>query len=93
MFGPLAFIIFNNDLDGKTFLILIMNKFAEDTKLGHKVNIDADKQVLQKVATWENTLEKLPFWKVSKIYLSTVWSMLRTQENQDCMYKMPYFSH
>ncbi len=57
VFGPLAFIIFNNDLDGKTFLILIMNKFAEDTKLGHKVNIDADKQVLQKVATWENLFE------------------------------------
>ena len=46
--GPLAFIIFINDLDGETSLISIMNKFADDTKLGHKANIEADKEVLQK---------------------------------------------
>ena len=37
VFGPLAFIIFNFDLDGETSLILIINKFAEDTKLSHKL--------------------------------------------------------
>ena len=36
----LAFIIFINDLDTCTKLTSIMNKFADDTKLGHKVNTD-----------------------------------------------------
>ena len=45
--GPLAFIIFINDLDTCTELISIMNKFADDTKLGHKVKTDRDREVLQ----------------------------------------------
>ena len=56
MLGPLAFIIFINDLDGETSLISIMNKFADDTKLGHKANIEADKEVLQKA------LDNLCMW-------------------------------
>ena len=54
--GPLAFIIFINDLDGETSLISIMNKFAEHTKLGHKANIEADKEVIQKA------LDNLCMW-------------------------------
>ena len=54
--GPLAFIIFINDLDAETSLISIMNKFADDTKLGHKVNNDTDKEVLQ------NALDNLCMW-------------------------------
>ena len=38
----LTFIIFINDLDTK--LTSIMNKFADDTKLGHKVNTDRDRE-------------------------------------------------
>ena len=33
-----------------------MNKFADDTKLGHKANIEADKEVLQKA------LDNLCMW-------------------------------
>ena len=54
--GPLAFIIFINDLDTCTELISIMNKFADDTKLGHKVNTDRDREVLQ------DCLNKLLVW-------------------------------
>ena len=54
--GPLAFIIFINDLDAETALISIMNKFADDTKLGHKVNNDTEKGVLQ------NALDNLCTW-------------------------------
>jgi len=54
--GPLAFIIFINDLDAETSLISIMNKFADDTKLGHKVNNDTEKGVLQ------NALDNLCMW-------------------------------
>ena len=35
--GPLAFITFINDLDDCTNRLSIMNKFADDTKLGHQV--------------------------------------------------------
>ena len=54
--GPLASIIFINDLDTCTELISIMNKFADDTKLGHKVNTDRDREVLQ------DCLNKLLVW-------------------------------
>ena len=35
--GPLAFIVFTNDIDDLTKLITVMNKFADDTKLGNTV--------------------------------------------------------
>jgi len=60
--GPLAFIIFINDLDTCTELISIMNKFADDTKLGHKVSTDRDREVLQ------DCLNKLLVW-------ATEWCM------------------
>ena len=60
--GPLAFIIFINDLDGETSPISIMNKFADVTKIGHKANIEADKEVLQKA------LDNLCLW-------SDIWCM------------------
>ena len=37
--GPILFVIFINDIDNQiTNLINIIRKFADDTKLGHKVN-------------------------------------------------------
>ena len=37
-------------------LMETLNKLADDTKLGHKVNIDTDKEVLQK------SLDNLCMW-------------------------------
>ena len=45
--GPLAFIIFINDIDLETSQITDMNKFADDTKLGHIVNNENDAAALQ----------------------------------------------
>ena len=45
--GPLAFIVFINDIDFCTTMIDIVNKFADDTKLGHKINCDFDRNNLQ----------------------------------------------
>ena len=57
--GPLAFIIFINDIDDLTQFISIMNKFADDTKLGHKVITQSDCEVLQKclddLVSWAET--------------------------------------
>ena len=45
---PLAFIVFINDIDDLTRLITIMNKFADDTKLGNIVTSQSDIDDLQK---------------------------------------------
>jgi len=45
--GPLAFLIFINDLDLGATLIKIIKKFADDTKLGHTVMNEDDQKVLQ----------------------------------------------
>ena len=46
--GPILFVIFINDIDNQiTNLTNIIRKFADDTKLGHKVNNEADSRVLQ----------------------------------------------
>ena len=46
--GPLEFIIFINNLEECTNLVAIMNKFADDTKVGHGVLLsEGDKDVLQ----------------------------------------------
>ena len=45
--GPLAFIIFINDLDLVVILISIMKKFAEDTKLANSILSNADVVNLQ----------------------------------------------
>ena len=54
--GPVAFTIFINDLDHCANDLSIINKFADDTKLGHVVKNEMDKNVLQ------NTLNKLCKW-------------------------------
>ena len=46
--GPVLFAIFINDLDeGVAEVVDIISKFADDTKLGHAVNCEADRAVLQ----------------------------------------------
>ena len=54
--GPLAFIIYINDLDLKTLDLTVRNKFADDTKLGHVVNS------LQDSSTLQNCLDQLCQW-------------------------------
>ena len=45
--GPLAFIIFINDIDDVAGDISILNKFADDTKCGHVIKNDNDRATLQ----------------------------------------------
>ena len=45
-----------NDLNTFSQLISIKNKFVDDTKLGHKVNTDRDREVLQ------DCVDKLLVW-------------------------------
>ena len=45
--GPLAFVIYINDLDDSTISISVANKFAHDTKLKHRVVNDIDRNILQ----------------------------------------------
>jgi hypothetical protein len=57
--GPLAFIIFINDLDLMVILINIMNKFADDTKLANTIlsNVDVSnlQECLNRLVAWANT--------------------------------------
>ena len=57
--GPLAFIIYINDIDWTAELISILKKFADDTKLGHRVRNDEDRRILQdcldKLIDWADT--------------------------------------
>ena len=47
--GPLAFVIFINDIDVFIILLItIMNKFADDTKLGNVIRDQSDVINLQK---------------------------------------------
>jgi hypothetical protein len=46
--GPLAFVVFINDIDGLAVNITLMNKFADDTKCGNVVKDPGDVAVLQK---------------------------------------------
>ena len=54
--GPLAFIIFINDIDDTSFNITIMNKFADDTKLANRISSQVDAHNLQ------ITLDNLVQW-------------------------------
>ena len=45
--GPLAFIVFINDIDDVTVNITIMNKFADDTKCGNVIRSPSDISDLQ----------------------------------------------
>ena len=56
VFGPLAFLIYIDDLDLETTDIRIMNKFADDTKLGHTVASYNDRIVIQ------NCINRLLEW-------------------------------
>ena len=62
MLGPLAFVIFINDLDNEAGLITIINKFADDTRLGQRISIEEDKDNLQ------DCLTRLANW-------ASMWSM------------------
>lgn len=54
--GPLAFLIFIDDLDSFAHPIDIVNKFADDTKIGHVVQTPTDQAELQ------NSLNRLCDW-------------------------------
>ena len=54
--GPTAFIIFINDIDQEASLITSIMKFADDTKLGHVVRNEKDRDTLQ------STLDSLHAW-------------------------------
>jgi ribonucleases P/MRP protein subunit RPP40 len=54
--GPLLFLIFIDDLDNFSPMISILSKFADDTKLGHPVINEEDKNILQ------NQLNQLCEW-------------------------------
>ena len=58
--GPLAFIIFIDDIDCTAELVDIMNKFADDTKLGGKVKTDEDVRNIQ--TTLNNLVEWSEKW-------------------------------
>ena len=45
--GPLCFLVYINDIDSCADLVTIINKFADDTKVGHKVKNANDAAVLQ----------------------------------------------
>ena len=54
--GPLAFIIFINDIDLILLLISLMNKFADDTKAANVIRNAND------VATLQKALDDLVQW-------------------------------
>ena len=60
--GTLAILVYINDLDTCTTLVSIMNKFADDTKLGHKVTTAEDRQDLQ--STLDQLMEWAETWKM-----------------------------
>ena len=51
MLGPLAFVIYINDLDDSTKSISVAIKFADDTKLGHRVVNDTLQNCLHGLLT------------------------------------------
>ena len=57
--GPLAFVIFINDLDHASRDISILNKFADDTKCGQTICSDSDIETLQtclnRLTSWAET--------------------------------------
>ena len=46
MLGPLAFVIFIDDIDNNAKFIDILNKFADDTKGGKKIQSEDDARKL-----------------------------------------------
>ena len=47
MLGPLAFVVFINDLDDEADNVSICSKFADDTKCGQVIKCDTDVKILQ----------------------------------------------
>ncbi len=45
--GPILFLIYINDIDSAAHKVKFFSKFADDTKLGHPVKSEADRDVLQ----------------------------------------------
>ena len=60
--GPLLFLIFINDLDEWAVPAHHISKFADDTKVGHRVDSEQDKEAFQ------TTIDNLANW-------ATVWGM------------------
>ena len=54
--GPLAFIVFINDIDGCTDNLMIISKFADDTKLSHQQEDHHHiQEALDKLVVWADT--------------------------------------
>ena len=60
--GPLAFIIFINDIDCCAEMIDVILKFADDTKAGHQISADRDRQSLQ--TCLDNLVEWADKWQM-----------------------------
>ena len=56
--GPLAFVIFINDIDAHALLITLLNKFADDTKCGNVIKDQSD------VTNLQQCLDDLVDWAV-----------------------------
>jgi ribonucleases P/MRP protein subunit RPP40 len=54
--GPLLFLVFINDIDSAAAMVDIIRKFADNTKVGHKVNNEQDQKILQ------DALDNLTRW-------------------------------
>ena len=54
--GPLAFIVFINDIDKCTDNLMIVSKFADDTKLSHQQDEHHSiQEALDKLVDWADT--------------------------------------
>ena len=56
--GPLLFLIYINDIDESANLVKFFSKFADDTKIGHPVQTEKDRDLLQSqldsLCNWAN---------------------------------------
>jgi hypothetical protein len=83
--GPLAFIIYINDIDEQTKELTALNKFADDTKGTNKIDKDED------VTDLQNCINKLTDWATKwgmKFNVSKCKIMHLGKDNQQHTYTM-----
>ena len=74
--GPQLFTIYINDLDEGTKCNI--SKFAEDTKLGGRVNCDEDAEILQII--WIGWVSGLINGRCSMIWISVSYSLWKQKQ-------------